>query len=184
MAIGSAITFGSPLLMEYLHCYKCGHNWLPRKRGRPFLCPHCNFPAWDDPKAVPNPIFRTVPAPDDPAIPPKETEPSKELPTVPGLESVSAEEVRCIILLLTILRSHHPVAEPAIRTNLLGFHELVERAAGTYTGPSHSDKEALQIALGALRKAKGLDRAKDDTGSPGGGMGKGPRRDDPGTRGA
>ncbi|MBV9468210.1 MAG: hypothetical protein JOZ57_03065 [Abitibacteriaceae bacterium] len=36
-----------------LRCQKCGHEWLPRKFGRPQWCPQCNSPDWDEPRKRP-----------------------------------------------------------------------------------------------------------------------------------
>lgn len=32
-----------------LHCIQCGHDWIPRKVGRPKECPACQSAYWDDP---------------------------------------------------------------------------------------------------------------------------------------
>ncbi len=33
-------------------CQRCGHKWIPRKKGRPALCPNrkCHSPYWDVPR--------------------------------------------------------------------------------------------------------------------------------------
>lgn len=31
-------------------CLRCDHKWMPRKPGRPIVCPECNSPRWDKPK--------------------------------------------------------------------------------------------------------------------------------------
>lgn len=32
----------------YLHCKRCGHNWLPRNyTEEPKVCPHCGSPYWN-----------------------------------------------------------------------------------------------------------------------------------------
>ena len=32
-------------------CTRCGHEWLPREKGRePRVCPKCKSPYWDRPK--------------------------------------------------------------------------------------------------------------------------------------
>ena len=28
-------------------CVRCGHNWVPRKKGRPTKCAGCFSPLWD-----------------------------------------------------------------------------------------------------------------------------------------
>jgi predicted Zn-ribbon and HTH transcriptional regulator len=33
-------------------CQRCGHKWLPRKQGRPHLCPNCKSVKWDEPKTT------------------------------------------------------------------------------------------------------------------------------------
>ena len=46
-------TVGSGGLIEARHCYKCGHEWLPRKPGRPQRCPRCQSFEWDDSAGAP-----------------------------------------------------------------------------------------------------------------------------------
>lgn len=31
-------------------CTRCSHTWVPRKPGRPGLCPNCNSAVWDQPR--------------------------------------------------------------------------------------------------------------------------------------
>ena len=33
--------------IKQCHCQKCGHDWWPNKPGRPFACPECHNPRWD-----------------------------------------------------------------------------------------------------------------------------------------
>jgi len=28
-------------------CERCGHKWIPRKKGKPVICPKCKSPYWD-----------------------------------------------------------------------------------------------------------------------------------------
>lgn len=44
------------LVMPKYHCYKCGHDWIPRRTQRPALCPNCNYARFDDPGSLANPI--------------------------------------------------------------------------------------------------------------------------------
>lgn len=30
-------------------CERCGHEWIPRKKGYPVLCPNCKSAYWDKP---------------------------------------------------------------------------------------------------------------------------------------
>ncbi|MDE3161176.1 MAG: hypothetical protein KGM92_20615, partial [Acidobacteriota bacterium] len=32
-----------------LHCLRCGHDWIPKSRRRPFACPRCHSIRWDEP---------------------------------------------------------------------------------------------------------------------------------------
>lgn len=29
------------------HCLHCGHLWIPRKTGKPVVCPRCKHYDWD-----------------------------------------------------------------------------------------------------------------------------------------
>lgn len=31
-------------------CEKCGHKWIPRKKGKPKVCPVCKRMDWQEPK--------------------------------------------------------------------------------------------------------------------------------------
>jgi DNA-directed RNA polymerase subunit RPC12/RpoP len=31
-------------------CYRCSHQWSPRKKKKPRVCPHCKSPYWDRPR--------------------------------------------------------------------------------------------------------------------------------------
>lgn len=31
-------------------CFRCGHEWRPKKMGIPKVCPKCKSPYWDRPK--------------------------------------------------------------------------------------------------------------------------------------
>ncbi len=33
--------------MDGWHCKRCGHDWTPRKEGRPIRCGKCKSPYWD-----------------------------------------------------------------------------------------------------------------------------------------
>ena len=35
------------IIKEGCRCRKCNHEWIPRKEGRPELCPSCHTPYWD-----------------------------------------------------------------------------------------------------------------------------------------
>lgn len=36
---------------EGRRCERCGHEWLPRQRGKlPVACPKCKSPYWDRPR--------------------------------------------------------------------------------------------------------------------------------------
>ena len=28
-------------------CERCGHQWAPREKGKPRVCPKCKSPYWD-----------------------------------------------------------------------------------------------------------------------------------------
>jgi predicted Zn-ribbon and HTH transcriptional regulator len=34
------------LTIQQCVCLKCGHDWIPRKPGRPTLCPRCGNAKW------------------------------------------------------------------------------------------------------------------------------------------
>jgi len=37
--------------MKGYRCFRCGHEWIPRKkRGKPRFCPNCKSPYWDKKK--------------------------------------------------------------------------------------------------------------------------------------
>jgi predicted RNA-binding Zn-ribbon protein involved in translation (DUF1610 family) len=36
-------------MSEQLKCLRCGHEWTPRKVGRPAQCPNCKQTQWDRP---------------------------------------------------------------------------------------------------------------------------------------
>lgn len=46
------ILLGMPkVLLEGYRCERCGHEWLPRDKGKkPKVCPRCKNPYWDTPK--------------------------------------------------------------------------------------------------------------------------------------
>lgn len=31
-------------------CERCGHIWVPRKKGEPRVCPKCKSPYWNTPR--------------------------------------------------------------------------------------------------------------------------------------
>jgi uncharacterized protein (DUF433 family) len=31
-------------------CLRCGHQWVPRKKGAPLKCPSCDSPYWQQPR--------------------------------------------------------------------------------------------------------------------------------------
>ena len=33
-----------------LYCERCGHEWLPRSKNKPKVCPACNSRIYDKPK--------------------------------------------------------------------------------------------------------------------------------------
>ncbi len=35
-------------LIKYLHCLRCGYDWIPRGFARPKACPECKSRAWDE----------------------------------------------------------------------------------------------------------------------------------------
>ena len=40
-----------PDTVTTVHCWRCGHTWLPRYVGRPpAKCPHCKSPYYDTPR--------------------------------------------------------------------------------------------------------------------------------------
>ena len=34
-------------------CLRCGHQWVPRKKDYPRICPKCKTPYWDKEKRKP-----------------------------------------------------------------------------------------------------------------------------------
>lgn len=38
------------IVIDELHCLRCGHTWLPRSDKKPKWCPNCNSPYWDKPR--------------------------------------------------------------------------------------------------------------------------------------
>ena len=35
------------LLIEGYKCERCGHEWIPRMKENPRVCPKCHSPYWD-----------------------------------------------------------------------------------------------------------------------------------------
>lgn len=33
--------------VKILECLRCGHEWMPRKKKTPKMCPKCNSPYWN-----------------------------------------------------------------------------------------------------------------------------------------
>jgi len=33
-------------------CERCGREWIPRKEGKPIVCPKCKSPYWDKPREI------------------------------------------------------------------------------------------------------------------------------------
>ena len=38
------------VVVPKLTCLRCGHQWYPRKPGRPTTCAGCRSPYWDVPR--------------------------------------------------------------------------------------------------------------------------------------
>jgi len=38
--------------VEGFKCERCGHEWVPRSKEAPVVCPKCHSPYWDKPKNV------------------------------------------------------------------------------------------------------------------------------------
>jgi len=38
------------LKVEGYKCERCGHEWIPRNKVNPIICPSCKSPYWDKPK--------------------------------------------------------------------------------------------------------------------------------------
>ena len=41
-----------PTTLPTHHCLRCGHTWVPRKPGRPGVCPRCKSAIWDQIRLV------------------------------------------------------------------------------------------------------------------------------------
>ena len=37
-------------LVEGFKCERCSHEWIPRMKENPRVCPKCHSPYWDKPK--------------------------------------------------------------------------------------------------------------------------------------
>jgi len=124
-----------------LHCYKCGHDWIPRSPRRPALCPNCNFARFDDPSAVPSPIFPVNVAGGDSTI------------DTPRLNQNVVESTtgnrKWELLLREILESGDSVFIRAIQSNLLAFSRAVglsrERALSGSSATAISDKDLARL---------------------------------------
>jgi hypothetical protein len=45
------ILFGMPKVRLWgFECTRCGHQWLPRSKEKPCVCPGCKSPYWDRPR--------------------------------------------------------------------------------------------------------------------------------------
>jgi hypothetical protein len=38
-------------------CERCGHEWIPRDKDVPRICPKCKSPYWDRPRKADNPVI-------------------------------------------------------------------------------------------------------------------------------
>lgn len=38
------------IVVKGYKCERCGHEWTPKKKGQPRVCPSCKSPYWDTPK--------------------------------------------------------------------------------------------------------------------------------------
>ena len=38
------------ILVEGFQCERCGHQWAPRLKQNPTVCPKCHSPYWNRPK--------------------------------------------------------------------------------------------------------------------------------------
>jgi predicted Zn-ribbon and HTH transcriptional regulator len=36
--------------VEGFKCERCGHEWRPRNKGEPAVCPKCKSPYWNKPR--------------------------------------------------------------------------------------------------------------------------------------
>ena len=36
--------------VEGFKCERCGHEWIPRNKEKPIICPKCKSPYWNIPK--------------------------------------------------------------------------------------------------------------------------------------
>ena len=36
--------------VEGFNCERCGHEWIPRSKGEPLVCPECKSPYWNKPR--------------------------------------------------------------------------------------------------------------------------------------
>ncbi len=119
------------------HCFKCGHEWIPRNPRRPALCPKCGYTRWDDPDAVPNPVPITSAVPTNEGSDLSGTVPRKigaSLDTCDAVQisssagsqiQTSPGEDPWVILFLNILRSG-TVASRGIKWNVM----MVAKAMG------------------------------------------------------
>ncbi len=38
------------ILVDGFKCERCGHEWAPRTKEQPRVCPKCHSPYWDKPR--------------------------------------------------------------------------------------------------------------------------------------
>lgn len=46
------------ITLEGYKCERCGHEWIPRTKEYPVICPKCKSPYWDRPKSDRSAIAR------------------------------------------------------------------------------------------------------------------------------
>lgn len=39
------------ITLEGYRCERCNHEWIPRTKDYPVICPKCKSPYWDKPKS-------------------------------------------------------------------------------------------------------------------------------------
>jgi predicted Zn-ribbon and HTH transcriptional regulator len=40
----------SKIRLKGYKCERCGHEWHPRNKNKPMVCPKCKSPYWNKPK--------------------------------------------------------------------------------------------------------------------------------------
>jgi len=38
------------ITVEGFKCWRCGHEWMPRNKAEPTVCPSCKSPYWNKPR--------------------------------------------------------------------------------------------------------------------------------------